>query len=745
MKRIVLAMFVFMLLGTNLLTAQESPNPLNYRVKATRINGNIELTGRLTDPHWSLAPEIPLPYEVDPGENIPAPQRTIVKVLYNKEFLYVGYICYDTDMTKLRANVTDRDKMFDDDFAFIMIDTFGDKQRAYEFVVNPVGVQGDLLRTSNNEDETWDAIWYSAAAISDSLWTVEMAIPFKSIRFPAKQMQDWLFMAGRIYPRTSRAFLSWTPFDRNDPCFTCKSGMLEGIEDVESTSAFEALPYVVGLQSGALNNRQDPTSSFTNGDLRGRFGLGVKYFPNPGFVLDAVVNPDFSQVESDASQISVNSTFALFYPERRPFFLEGIDLFDTRISGFYSRMINNPVVAAKVTEKSGALAFGLLTAADRSSTFIIPGEEGSSFVNSDLDSYSTVARARYDLGNQSFIGGLGTARNTGSAYNYVGGVDWTYFFWEHYYFRGQALLSTTKEVNDPTLFNNGRTFRNTDYNAAFNGETYTGSAIDIGLNYNSRDFNYGINYNEYTPTFHAYNGFVTSNDTRFITANSNYNYYPNGAVVDNGYVFFNGGLHFNHWGHRKERWIVLGTGMQMKAQTFWEIGGLALNEELFRGVYFPNVPRAFWYVQTRASGSLNVTFRGDIGEFIYRSDTPEVGAGHNMTLSATIKPTGRFQLNLNYSRSELTSKATDQLLFDGYIARAVGIYQFSPEFFVRLIGEYNQFGKTFQFYPLVSYKLNPFTIFYAGSTHNLYDFENPHGVTQTERQFFVKLQYLWRS
>lgn len=611
------------------------------------------MTGRLTDPRWALAPEIPLNFEVDPGENTPAPQRTIAKVLYNSEFLYVGYICYDTDIKQLRANVTDRDKMFEDDFAFIMIDTFGDKQRAYEFVVNPVGVQGDLLRTENNEDGSWDAIWHSAASIQDSLWTVEMAIPFKSIRFPTKQVQDWILMVARVYPRSTRALLSWTPFDRNDPCFTCKGGLLEGIENIEATTSIEALPYVVGLQSGALNNLDNPASGFANGDLRGRFGLGLKYSPNPGLVVDAVLNPDFSQVESDASQISVNSTFALFYPERRPFFQEGADLFDTRITGFYSRMINNPIVAAKVTEKSGSFAFGLLTAADRSSTIIIPGEENSSFVSTDLDSYSTIARARYDLGNQSFIGGLGTARNTGSAYNYVGGVDWSYFFWDNYYFRGQALFSTTKEIDDLSIFDDGRTFRNSDYNAAFNGESYSGGAVDVGINYNSRDFNYGVSYREFSPTFHAYNGFVTSNDNRFLTANTSYNYYPNGAVVDNGYIFFNGGLHYNYSGERKERWIVLGTGMQMKAQTFWEIGGLALNEEQYKGVYFANVPRAFIYFETRPTGSVSFRINGDLGEFIRRSDTPEVGAGHNITLSTTLKPTDKLQVSLTYSRSEL--------------------------------------------------------------------------------------------
>jgi len=287
MKRI--GLFVILVLfGTVFLSAQDSPNQQSYRVKAVRINGNIELTGRLTDPRWELAPEIPISLEIDPGENIPAPQRTTAKILYNSEFLYVGYKCYDTDMKQLRANVTDRDKMFDDDFTFLMIDTFGDRQRAYEFVVNPVGVQGDMLRSGNNEDESWDAIWHSAATVTDSMWSVEIAVPFKSIRFPTKQSQDWVMIIGRIYPRASRYLLSWTPFDRNDPCFICKGGVLTGIENIESTSAFEALPYVVGLQSGALNNEDNPASGFSNGDLRGRFGLGLKYSPNPGLVVDAV-------------------------------------------------------------------------------------------------------------------------------------------------------------------------------------------------------------------------------------------------------------------------------------------------------------------------------------------------------------------------------------------------------------------------------------------------------------------------
>lgn len=727
------------------LSAQESPNQKTYRTPAVRIERNIELSGRLADPLWSLAPEIPITFEVQPGENIPAPQKTIAKILYNSEYIYVGFLCYETDMKQLRAHVSDRDKIFDDDFAVLIIDTYGDKQRGYEFFVNPLGIQADILRSGNNEDDSWEAIWHSAAAVMDSVWTVEMAIPLKSIRFPSQQTQDWIILVGRNYPRSSRAVFSWTPFNRNDPCFLCQGGVLEGIRDVEATSSVEVLPYVVGLQSGALNDTDNPASSFANGALRGRVGGGIKYSPNPGLVLDAVLNPDFSQVESDASQISVNTTFALFYPEKRPFFLEGTDLFNTGIDAVYSRQINNPIGAAKLTGKTGTVSYAYLAAADRNTAFIVPGEERSSFVSSSLKSFSNIARARYELTDGSFFGGLITTRNLNGAHNYVGGVDWNYLFAGNYYFRGQLLASSTKEPNNLTLFSSSRGFRNTAYNAGFDGESYNGTAMQLVLERNARDFSYTLRYRDFSPTFQAQNGFVTSNDFQTVSFSPSYTWYPRSALIDVAFAFADVGLRFNYAGERKERWVVLGGGMDMKAQTNWNVGVLLLNEELFRGVFFDNLPRLFFNINTRPSSTLSFRVNGNVGKYVYRSGTPQPGVGHNLSASTTLKPTDKLQLTLSYSRSRLVHAETDELFFDGSIARATGVYQFSPEFFVRVISEYNQFGRSFQFYPLVSYKLNPFTIFYAGSTHNLHNFDDPYGIQLTERQFFVKLQYLWRE
>ena len=745
MKSFLLIVSVLCCIAPIPLVAQDSPNQKNFRTAAVRIEKNIELTGRLTDPQWALAPELSINFEIQPGENTPATQKTIAKVLYNNEFIYAGFICRDSDMHQVRANVSDRDKIFNDDWVGFFLDTYGDKQRMYEFIVNPLGIQADLLRSGNNEDASWDAIWQSSGYVSDSLWSVEIAIPLKSIRFPSGDLQNWIILLGRQLPRSSQIIFSWTPFDRNEPCFICQGGTLEGLHNIESTNMFEILPYVAGIESGALNDTENPSSTFENGAFQGRVGGGIKYSPNSALVLDAVLNPDFSQVESDASQISVNTTFALFYPEKRPFFLEGTDLFETRLTTFYSRMVNNPIAAAKVTGKSGQFSYAYLAAQDRNAPFIISGEESSNFIESSREAFTNVLRGRYDATDGSFLGALATIRNLSDGHNYVGGVDWNYRFWGNYNFKGQALLSSTKEVNDPDLFSDSRTFRTTSFDAGFNGESFNGSAFRLDLQKNARDFSYSLGYEDISPTFQAQSGFMNSNDSRRIFFSPSYNWYPNTDLVKSAFAFGEFGLHFNYAGALKERYVFLGFGMNMAAQTNWNIGLLPYNQELFEEVFFANMERMFFNVNTSPSNSFSFGINGDFGRYIYREDPPDLGYGHNLSPYVTFKPTDKLQISLNYSRSRLQSVKTDELFFDGYVARAVGIYQFTQQFFFRLISEYNQFGKTFQIYPLISYKLNPFTIFYAGSTHNLHTFDDPYGVQQTERQFFVKLQYLWRN
>ncbi len=739
--------FLSVVMFFGFLYADEPPDSAKFVIHAVKIPNDIRMTGKMDDPQWMLATPVPVDVEITPGENVPATVRTTARILYTDQKIYLGFDCRDSHPSEIRAHVTDRDKCFDDDFMIAIIDTYGDYQRAYEFVINPYGIQADLLRTGNNEDASFDAVWESAAAIDSDGWTAEMAIPFKSLRFPSKPEQHWLVDFLRNYPRTNRVQISWVPVDRNNPCLLCQSGVIEGLRDVQAAgSSVDLLPYVLGQQSGSLNDQSDPQSPFENGKITGRAGGGLRYAPTPDLAVEGVVNPDFSQVESDATQISINSNYALFYPEKRPFFLLGADMFQNTTQTFYSRTINNPLAAARVIGKSGSLSFAYLAASDRNTPFIIPGEETSDDTATNLKSFSNVARLRYDFGGETFLGGTIITRNTGaSAHNYLGGIDWKYKFLENYYFTGEAFYADTREVNDIGVFSNPRMFGSTGYNAAFNGEHYSGTSTMLKLQRNARNYSVGLQYLDRGPTFQAQDGFVPNNDLRELFLNQEYDFYPNGSLVSLWGLTMNGGLHYNYDGVWKETWAMPGVFMQLNGQTNVNVEYFAVNNELYHSVTFDRINRAELSVNSRPSTYLSLYFDGSFGRFIKRSDPVDMGTGHTISLEADLKPTSRLEIDLTYERSRLSSLATGELFYDGYITRGTGIFQFTREIFLRLIGQYDGFNKVFDVYPLLSYKLNAYTIFYAGSTYSLYDFADPFGFRTTTHQYFLKIQYLIRS
>ncbi|OGU70253.1 MAG: hypothetical protein A3H45_12175 [Ignavibacteria bacterium RIFCSPLOWO2_02_FULL_55_14] len=746
----VLATIPLLLVGFSRLCAQHPP------VTAARLSQPIVVDGRIDDAAWSSVAPLDVKYEVDPRENAPAAQRTTVKFAYTDDMLYAAFECFDSSMTNLRAQLSERDRMFNDDLAILIVDPYGDNQRAYEFFVNPYNVQGDALRAGENEDPSYELVWYSGAALGRDSWTVEMGIPFKSIRIPDREEQVWTVLAGRKLPRETNATLSATTYDRNNPCLICQGFPLIGIRGLKSGLSTEILPYVLGSQQGSLRDADDPTTPYEQGKVKGRAGVGVKVSPTPDIVVEATVNPDFSQIESDAAQISVNTTFALFFQEKRPFFLEGSDLFRSSLQGFdgpaltvfYTRTVNDPLVAAKVSGKAGALSFGVLSASDRNTALFIPGEERSDLAGTGMKSLANVGRIRYDLGGQSYIGGVVSHRAlTSDAHNIVGGIDWNYRFLENHAFRGVLYYSDTRELNDTSVFQDSRTFGPTKYTAGYDGESYGGLAARLDLSRSGRNSNWGITMEDLSPTFQAQNGFITRTNRRNWSVNYGLTFYPDESnfVTQWGFGGFTG-MQFNYGGHRKERFVVLNGFANMKGQMGFNVNALLLNQERFRGLYFPRIPRTSLNFYANPSPFLSYDLYLEIGNFIYRRPTPpELGYGHNAGGGFTVRFTERARLSLSYNRSRLSSDATRTLYFDGNIFRATGIYQFSAESFLRLITQYDSFDKALNIYPLFSYRLNPFTVFYAGATRDYTDFGGATRFQTTSTQYFLKLQYLIQS
>jgi hypothetical protein len=324
---------------------------------------------------------VDLPFETAPGENTPAPVSTECLLAYDTSNLYVAFKATDTDPGQIKARLSDRDNIWHDDRVGIMIDTFNDERRGFEFLVNPLGVQMDATRNEvgggDERDTSWDAIWNSAGRISDQGYTVEMSIPFTSLRFPrTKGPQTWGFAAYRYYPRGVHYEMMSFPDDRDADCFFCQASKLSGFDGISPGNNLEVAPTFTSSRSDALASDGQGLAA---GDVENDVGLSVRWGVTPNVMLNGTLNPDFSQVEADAAQLNVNNRFALFYPEKRPFFLEGADFFQTPVDAVYTRTVTDPDWGFKTTGKEGRNAFGAFVARDVAPNLLFPSNQGSRF------------------------------------------------------------------------------------------------------------------------------------------------------------------------------------------------------------------------------------------------------------------------------------------------------------------------------------------------------------------------------
>ena len=745
MKKLLLAAaFLITVAVTAKSASPGKADTLKPTLPVVKINGHINLSGKMDDALWLQAMPVELTYEVMPAENTPAKQRTVASVLYNNDYLYFGFRCYDSQPSAIRANLSDRDKMFGDDFIVVSIDTYNNYQKGLEFAVNPFGIQGDLMMMgSGNEDPSYDMVWHSAASVDNEGWTAEMAIPFSVFSFNSAAIQDWTITLCRSLPRDSRYLLSWTMLDRNNPSWLGQGGLLKGLEGIKPGKSLSFLPYIMLEQKGERSDVSDPESPMELSKLKARIGGGITYSPGPNTTINAVINPDFSQIESDAGQISVNSTFALYYPEKRPFFMSGMDLLQTPM--YYTRTINNPLFAAKINGKAGRFSYLALAADDRNTSVIVPGEEQSNTVTTEERSFAGVARIRYDMENENFVGALFLNRNFSEAHNYLGGLDWNLKFWKNWYWQGELFLSHTSEMNNPDLFNSTREFGSTGKDAAFNGEKYYGTGMHLALMRAGRKYSFTLVQNNFSPTYQTYNGMFPEVNGRNSYMNHSYTFHINKKFIQRIRLSSTASLGYNYDGVFKEFIIQPSVYISMIGQTSLSYSCLAVNQERFRDVLFKGVNRSTFMLETTPLKGVNVSFSGSAGKYIRRAEVPELGKGYNLETGLSLEPTSWLKTSFSWSTARLESIASGDEFYNGHIFRNVTTLQFTRKLFIRGIGEYNTFSNSFNIYPLVSYKFNAFTMFCAGMTQDYqeYNLDESNIYRTTGHQYFVKLQYLF--
>ncbi len=709
---------------------------LKPRLQLTRASGPIVVDGDLSDAAWAGAAKAENFAETSPGTQIPAPQATEAWFTYDDKNFYWAFKAHD-DPATLRAALSDRDSGFDGDYCGLIFDTYGDAAWAYELFVTPAGVMSDLLWTPDNETTTFDMVWTAKARIVEDGWIVEAAVPFASLRFPARDEQEWRVDIWRTRPRQNRETSSWAVIDRGVSCFPCQFGTLAGITGVRPAAGLDILPYGLVSQAAQVAPRPGGGLGLHADDAAGDAGFSAKYRIASNLTAEATVNPDFSQVESDAAQIDVNSTFALFYDEKRPFFQEGSDLFGTWINAVYTRSINDPSVAWRITGRKDRTSVAYIGARDEKSPVILPFEERSAFLPAG-PSYSNIVRVKQTFGGNSAIGALVTDRRfvTGHAgsdggSNTTGGVDLTWNMLPKLRFEGQYMHSHTAEPPYDSVFAGAHplsqtTFDRGRYTSRFDGEVFDGHAMYASLERDAELWNFDVDYWETSPAFRADNGFVTQNDNRRVSLWSGLDFHRTGLVTF-WQPAINAARVWNFDNVRKDEWIMPRLQVRLPGSTSVS-GWYMWSHERFRGTDLPGIHRGRIGADTNFSQLLSggVGYQG--GRFVARGlATPVLGHGDVVDLYATIKPLDRLVLDPSYSWQRLRHPDTDATIFRGGVWRMRTQYQFTHELFARVISQYDGFRHAWEVDPLVSYKINPFTIAYIGSTHSWEQFAPEEG------------------
>jgi hypothetical protein len=731
-----LGLAVGSLLSTIPLLAQDGPKPPH---RVPRVTSQVRVDGELGEDVWRQALVLELNYEVRPGENIPPPVRTEVLFAYSGSHLLAAFRAYDPDPSAIRARITDRDDMYDDDWVALVLDTFNDERRTFDFFCNPLGIQGDQIESPEGGGGGWDAIWECAGQITSEGYVVEMAIPFSSMSFQRSEGdQIWGVDAVRSYPRSVRHHIGMFPRDRNNNCYMCQSDKLIGFAGATPGRNIELDPTVYGV----FTQERDgfPGGRFVDRSKDFEAGVTAHWGVTPNLTLNATVNPDFSNVEADVAQLDINTQFALYYSEKRPFFLEGASLFNTRFRAVHTRTLADPVWGSKLTGKEGRSAIGFFTVQDEITNLLIPASEGSSTTSLSQWNVGSVLRYRHDVSRSSNLGLLVTDREGEGYHNRVAGFDGIWKFTGKDQLRFQVLGSQTRY---PVTVSEAY-----DQPAG----SFTGAAYDIIYIHDTRSHDWYAAYREVGRDFRADLGFMPQVSFRNIDVGWGHTW---NNAPDHWWNMLNFGS-----GYEVER--DLDGGRLLEVFAFWfNYAGLARSffdvtgfygKQGFAGVEFDNRFLSFdagFY----PTGSLFVMIDGVVGD---RIDYANTRLGKRVYLNPYVEyMLGRhLTLGLDYTFERLT--VDGGRLYTANIGQLRAVYSLNRRTLLRTILQYVDYDRNPDMYTfevdsesrslfsqvLFSYKINPRTVLFLGYSDNHYG-DQDIGLTQSDRTFFAKIGYAW--
>lgn len=728
----------------------------SIRLSPPRTSQAPKLDGTIDEGEWQSAAVLEGFTHGRPVEGVHDSLGTVCYVMYDDKHLYVAFRCPELP-GQVQAPVVHRDDVWSGDWVGVSIDSYHDRQRSYFFCANPLGVQADGIdQEGRDTDMSPDFQFSSEGRATHEGFEVEFAIPFKSLRFAPAERVTFGFNAIRDQRRTG-AHMYWAPITREISGYHRQIGDLQDLQGIRPGRNFEINPYVTGSSIGARETgvmSWDPAES--------RQGVDLKYGLTSAITANVAVTPDFSQVEADAGVLDVNLRNSIFFPEKRPFFLEGSDIFQTTMNMVYTRQIADPLYGLKITGKSGRTAFGVLNAADRSASRSIESLPDHANPYLDRDAQFSVGRIRHDFSDDFSLGALLTTRDHRDATNRALSGDTRVTFRKRFTF---ALQTTHSWTRDPDL---RAAIAGLDSASAVNvrpflgeqrGRAYEGTATHAQLEYGSRTFQMYSHIEDITREFNTLSGFFNRPGTFEVYHWGAGHLYPKRKTW---YQQIQPEMSVQHlYDHGEQGVTGRLTDFSLRPRVSVRLpgdnyfaGGCNRLYTYFDGHEFDPRWRGFLEGEWNSGRRIRPGFFVSYGDEVIYSEAA-AALSIDPSVWATVRLTERFDGTLEFNSTRITRRENGSRFAQAVIPRARLGYQFNREISLRWIAEFGERRRFDELDQLVSrsrrvsndvlltYLLRPGTVLYLGYGAQLgADRDDP--LSARNHSLFMKASYLWQ-
>lgn len=729
------------------------------------VNLQAKIDGDIDDAIWDNALSIPMAIVNNPWNNLPSPVTTEAKVIENGEFLYIAFIANDPSPKDIQGFLGDRDTKWGDDLVGIKLDTMNNRRLNYEFFVNPFGVQNDGIQNemTGESNDLWDGIWQSYGKITDQGYQVEIAIPYHILNFEQNSdIKTWSMELVRLYPRETRLRISHVPLDRDNACWLCQYPEIKGFKHAKIGSNLMLTPSLVANKSQSRDIYDSQDNWHDDNDIDA--GLDLRWGINPNTLLNVTLNPDFSTVESDSGQLSVNKTFSLFYDEKRPFFLDNAEYFSSNFNLVYTRNIADPDFGTKLTGTKNQHTYGLFVTNDTQTNFIVPGNTGSDLASLKSNSHSAVFKYRYDINDDFSIGAISTLRDADNYHNYVSAIDAKYRIDESNSLLAQVLGSNTlypSDISDHlTNYNQEQILRTQHL------DDFSDQAMKIDFVHASEYWQVNVNHQQIGKDFRADLGYMPKADFKQdeilvdrLFYGDEHSFWQEARLSGQWYI------EHNQAGELLERTVATSLGFDGPKLSYFDFMLVSADKVGLRqdssNLSIDNNTSRFTENQFTFSTNAQPTSRlyaaldFTVGDKIDYSNN-RLGDVQEFSANLTYNATNHLEIDLYVTHSQL--EVANKYVYKANLTELRVSYQFDVQSYLKLNLVYSDVDRNPSNNPRIdasqknrnlstqliyAYKLNPQTVFFLGYSDNSYQDDYLQNLEREERTFFTKISYAW--